>query len=210
MNTNKTLYIIIGLLIVVLFIQRSCNSQYGGIEKQKVIVPEVKGEFIKPVAIIREKTKKDSIVFIKGTTIHTENPFNKRMAELYLQAQRENDSLKQFKMYVDAIQEIEETQVFDDEVVKLDITVKTRGELLSLKPKYTVKERKVEVNVKQKEQVFALYGGVGVSDNKQFNNLNIQVELGFQLRSGDILSATADSRQNFGIKYTKQIFKIKR
>ena len=72
------------------------------------------------------------------------------------------------------------------------------------------KEKTVEVPVKQKEQVFAMYAGVGISDNLQFNNFATEVEIGLQNKAGDIISAGYDTQKNISVKYSKQLFKIKK
>jgi len=199
MKQNLILYLIIAGLVVFIFLQKSCDNKSEEKVKVEVTVPEKKGTFKRPVAIIKGESKKDSMVFVKGKTIYTEHPFNKRMAELYLKAQRENDSLKTLSLYLDAIQEKEQTQVFDDDNLKLEITAKTRGELLSLKPKYTIKEQKIKTEAIVKRRP-AVYLGGGVSNNKDLTNFSAQAEIGLQINR-DIISITADTNKNFGIKY---------
>jgi hypothetical protein len=142
--------------------------------------------------------------------VRTENPFNKKLAEDFIKSQKDNDSLKALNLYLKAIQEVDGTYVFDNKDVKLEITTKTRGEILKITPKYTIKEREETVIVKNKETVFALYAGGGVSDNLQFNNFAAEVHLGIQNKSGDIITAGYDTQQNISIKYSTQLFKIKK
>jgi hypothetical protein len=195
-------------LICIFFIQRSCSAQTST-EKQKVVIPEKKGEFKDPVAILHPKSKKDSIIW-KDKIVRTENPFNKKLAEDFIKSQKDNDSLKALNLYLKAIQEVDGTYVFDNKDVKLEITTKTRGEILKITPKYTIKEREETVVVKNKETVFALYAGGGVSDNLQFNNFAAEVHLGIQNKSGDIITAGYDTQKNISIKYSTQLFKIKK
>ena len=55
-----------------------------------------------------------------------------------------------------------------------------------------------------------MYAGVGISDNLQFNNFAAEVEIGLQNKAGDIISAGYDTQKNISVKYSKQLFKIKK
>lgn len=202
------LYTIILSLLIIVFVQRSCSAQTSQV-KQKVIIPEKVGEFKTPTAIINNKGKKDSIVY-KDKVVVTENPFNKKLAEDFILSQKENDSLKALKLYLNAIEEREQTYVFDNKDTKLEIYTKTRGEILKLTPKYTIKEREETVLVKNKETVFALYAGGGISNNISLSNFIAEAHVGLQNKSGDIISAGYDTQKNISIKYSRQIFKIKK
>lgn len=202
------LYTTILSLIIIIFVQRGCSAQTSQ-SNQKVIVPEKKGEFKNPIAIINSKGKKDSIIY-KDKVVVTENPFNKKLAEDFILSQKENDSLKALKLYLNAIEEREKTYVFDNKDTKLEIYTKTRGEILKITPKYTIKEREETVMVKNKETVFALYAGGGISDNLTLNNFTAEAHIGLQNKSGDIISAGYDTQKNISLKYSKQLFKIKK
>jgi hypothetical protein len=202
------LYTTILSLIVIIFVQRSCSAQTSQ-SKQKIIVPEKKGEFTNPSAILNTKGKKDSIVY-KDKIVRTENPFNKKLAEDFILSQKENDSLKALKLYLNAIEEREQTYVFDNKDTKLEIYTKTRGEILKITPKYIIKEREEIVMVKNKENVFALYAGGGISNSTSLNNFAAEAHIGMQNKSGDIISAGYDTQKNISIRYYRQIFKIKK
>lgn len=206
LKSNIVLISCIAVFILVIFLfQRNCSRSTT---TQKVIIPEKVGSFEKADTVIVTKTK-DSVIW-KQTILKTENPVNKKMAAELIEALKYKDSVKVLKMYLEAIQERDGTYVYDNKDLKLEIATKTRGEILSIKPSYTIKEREETVTVKQKETIFALYGGVGVSNTIEFNNPSLQAEMGFQNKSGDILSAGYDTQKNISIKYSKQLFKIKR
>jgi hypothetical protein len=201
------LYFTIAILVVSLFTMRSCSAQTKqGVSTQKVIVPEKKGEFHKPVAILNGKTKKDSVVY-KDKIITTENPVNKELYKKYAEAK---DSLDQVKMYLEAIEEREQTQVFDNKDVKIEVYTKTRGQLLELKPKYTIKEREEQVQVKQKESVFAVHTGLVIETSTSLNKLVPKAQLGLQNKRGDILSLYYSTDKSIGVGYTFRIINIKR
>jgi hypothetical protein len=201
------LYTTILILLVALFTMKSCSAQSAkGTAVQKVIVPEKKGDFSRPVAIIQGKRKKDSVVY-KNSVITTENPINKELYKKYIETK---DSLGRVKIYLDAIEEREQTQIFDNKDVKIEVYTKTRGQLLELKPKYTIKEREEQVQVKQKQSVFAVYTGLAVEASTSLNKLVPKAQLGLQNKRGDVLSLYYSTDKSVGIGYTFRIINIKR
>lgn len=197
METLKkyTYPIIIIILLIVFFIERSCNKP-NDMQKIEVVIPAKKGEIKKSIEQVNYK-KKDSIVFVKGKIVYTENEINKELAEKY---KRATDSLVKFKMYIDAIQIKEQLTTFDNKDLTLKVKSKVQGQLLNMSiAEYTIKEQKVKVEVPIKTRT-AVYVGLGVSDNKKLDNFLIQAEVGLQIKR-DIIFLTADTKQNFGIKY---------
>jgi hypothetical protein len=189
--------LIITLLLIVIFLQRSCSEPATQETiKTEVTIPEKKGEIKKFVEQINYK-KKDSIVFVKGKVIYTENEIDKDLAEKY---KKSVDSLEKFKMYINAVQIKEHTTIFDNKDLTLKVKSKVRGDLLNMTiTEYKTKEQKVVVEVPIKTRT-AVYVGLGVSDNKRLDNFTVQAEVGLQIKR-DILSITADTKQNFGLKY---------
>ena len=103
-------------------------------------------------------------------------------------------------MYIDAIQIKEQLTTFDNKDLTLKVKSKVQGQLLNMSiAEYTIKEQKVKVEVPIKTRT-AVYVGLGVSDNKKLDNFLIQAEVGLQIKR-DIIFLTADTKQNFGIKY---------
>lgn len=202
------LYITIGLLFISLFIQRSCSAQTT--VKQKVFVPEKKGEFKNPIAVINTKGKKDSIVW-KDKIIKTENPVNKKLAEDFIASQKENDSLKSLKLYLNAIEERDSEYIFDNKDLKLEIKTKTRGEILKITPKYTIKEREEVLQVKSKESVFAVYAGIGLETTTTLERLTPEINLGVQNRKGDLLLLKYGvTDKSIGVSYIHRFINIKK
>ena len=193
--------ITIAILLGYIFLQRSCNAPNNA-EKKEVTIPEKKGKFKKLTVQINHK-QKDSIVFRKGQTIYTENPINKQLAEEFIKLQKENDSLGLIKKYVEAVQIRKQTTVFDDKDITIEIDTEVQGELRSILPKWKVKEYKTKIDVPLRLRP-AVYVGAGLSDNKQFNNTTLELQLGLKLKN-DIFLISGDSRQNFGIKYLKKL-----
>lgn len=189
------------ILLSYIFVQRSC-SQTNNVQKKEVVIPERKGEFKKLTVQINHR-QKDSIVFRKGQTVYTENPINKQLAEDFIKLQKENDSLGLLKKYVEAVQIRKQTTIFDDKDITIEIDTEVQGELRSILPKWKVKEYKTKIDVPIRLRP-AVYVGAGLSDNKQFNNTTIELQLGLKLKN-DIFLISGDSRQNFGIKYLKKL-----
>lgn len=205
------LYVTIVSLIAIIFMQRSCAPQ---IEKynsrQEVVVPKKEGDFSKPVTIIKRSViRKDSIIW-KDKIIKTENPINKKLAEDYIKAQKERDSLKALNLYLKAIEEKEETYVFNNKDLKLEIDTKTRGSILSIKPKYEIKEREQVVPVKQKETKFALYTGASLEYITSLEKLTPKASIGIQNSKGSILSVEMGLDKSVQIGYSVRLINIKR
>lgn len=66
------------------------------------------------------------------------------MAQELIEALKYKDSVKILKLYLSAIEEKDGTYVFDDKNLNLEVATRTRGTLLSIKPKYTIKEKQLK------------------------------------------------------------------
>lgn len=204
---KNVLYVISAFFIMFLIsVVKQCSE-----DKEKVSatikIPEKTGVFEKATDTIYTEKIKDSIVYTKGKTLYTENPINKQLAEDYLKA---TDSIKKLQLYLNAIQEKDGTYVYDNNDVKLEIYAKTRGDLLELKPKYTVKPTEAKVDVPVKQTVFAMYGGVEVSNNTNLNNFGVKADLGIQNKKGTIFTVGADTRSNYYVGVKVKILDIKK
>ena len=180
MNNYKhlaTLYILIGLLIFSLFLQRSCNSNIKLSKDTTVVIPAKDGTFVKTKSneIEYDTIVKDTIIY-KDKKIIIDNT-DKTIVEKYLKAK---DSIEKLKIILDAAKIRKYSNNFDDDNIKLTIESETTGKLNWIKPTYTIKEKVVNVPIKVKETVFALYGGVEIYNNLQLSNPGIKVDLGIQ------------------------------
>jgi len=174
-------------------------------------VPEIIGKIDKPITIIKHKGTEDSIVYKKGKTIYTENPFNHKMAEELIAAQRANDSLKVLNLYLSAIQERKQTRIFDDKYITVNVFSETRGELLNQKIDYKIKEREIEVPIPVKNTVFAAYAGGGVYYNFDKATPAIKLNLDIQNKKGDLFSVGYDPFNNVGfVDYKLRFLNIKK
>jgi len=204
---KNVLYVVGIFFVIFLFtLVKQCNEPKETIPVT-VEIPAKSGSFEKPTEFIPGVAKKDSIVYKKGKTIYTENPINKQLAEDYLKA---TDSIKRLKLYLDAIQEKDGTYVYDNKDLKLEIYAKTRGELLEIKPKYTIKPSEVKVDVPVKQTVLAMYGGIEVGNNASLTNLTVKADVGLQNKRGTIFTVGADTRSNFYVGAKIKFLDIKK
>lgn len=204
---KNVLYIIGIFFVIFLFtLVKQCNEPKETIPVT-IETPAKSGGFEKPTEFIPGVAKKDSIVYKKGKTIYTENPINKKLAEDYLKA---TDSIKRLKLYLDAIQEKDGTYVYDNKDLKLEIYTKTRGELLEIKPNYTIKPVEVKVDVPVKQTVLAMYGGLEILNNPNLNNLGVKAEVGIQNKKGTIFTIGADTRSNYYVGAKVRFLDIKK
>lgn len=202
-----TLYILIGLLIFSLFLQRSCNSNIKSSKNTTVVIPAKNGKFVKtkPNEIEYDTIIKDTIIY-KDKKIIIDNT-DKTIVKKYLKA---TDSIGKLKILIDAAKIRRYSDTFDNDDIKLTIETETTGKLNWIKPTYTIKEKTINVPIKVKETVFALYAGLEVYNNLQLSNPGIKVDLGIQNKKGDIFTGGYDMNQNIYIGFKKQIFTIKK
>jgi len=197
------------LLFVVLWF-RGCSGNQPTPQKVKVIVPEVKGKFEakKPVNVpIGQKVS-------KGETVYKENPINpKFIAEnekLKNDFAKEKDSLKRIITYNKAVQLNKFSTKFEDDNLLLNIDGIVQGEVKEITPNYTIKEKKIEIQVKPKETVFRLLGGMELGNNTKLDGFAAKANLMLQNKKGNILSGSFDTNQTIWIGYNFSIFDIKR
>jgi hypothetical protein len=188
-----TLYILIGLLVASLFLQRSCSNK---VTKVKTIVQYD--------TIFKPSENKTKVVTkyrnVKGDDILILGKIDTVEVKVFEKA---TDSV-QFNMFTNATKIRSYTTEFKDSVADVSIYTETKGELLKIVPTVKVKQ------VKVKETVFALYGGIEVYNNLQLSNPGVKVDLGIQNKKGDIFTGGYDTNQNIYIGFKKQIFTIKK
>lgn len=196
MNNYKhlaTLYILIGLLIFSLFLQRSCSNKTSKVKTVVQYDTIFKPSETKTKIVTKYKNIKGEDVLIPGKIDTVE-------VKVFEKA---TDSV-QFKMFTNATKIRSYTTEFNDSVADVSVYTETKGELLKIVPTVKVKQ------VKAKEIVFAMYGGIEVYNNLQLSNPGIKVDLGIQNKKGDIFTGGYDMNQNIYIGFKKQIFHIKK
>jgi hypothetical protein len=203
---------------------KGCSESTPKPQIAKVIVPEVKAKFEakkpahEPIVINANKTENVQ----KGKTVFVENPIDEKLIDEKLIAEneklktafaKETDSLKKVIAYNKAIQLNEFSTKFEDENVVLNINGVVQGEVKEITPNYTIKKKEVEVPVKVKETVLRVLAGGAIGLNKELNQAAYQLDLNFQNRKGNIISAEylKIGGQEFGmVGYKHSIINIKR
>ena len=196
MNNFKhlaTLYILIGLLIFSLFLQRSCSNKI--IKPIEVVKYDTifKPVVSKPTVITKYKTIKGEDILIPGKIDTVE-------VKVFEQSV---DSTK-LNMYINATKIRSYTTQFNKSDTDISIYTETKGELLKIVPTVTIKQPKA------KEIVFAMYAGLEVYNNLQLSNPGVKVDLGIQNKKGDIFTGGYDTNQNIYVGFKKKIFNIKK
>jgi len=200
-NKKKSfiLYLIIFILFLCNFIPRSCSKK-----QNSLIIPKIEGKFdtIKPKEV---KGNKEYVYITKyKTKIVTTHPVNDSVVKEFEKA---SDSTK-INMFMEKTKIRQYNEVFENDTIKLSIFAETAGELLKMSPSWVIKERKMQI--KEKETVFALYGGIKVYNNMMLSNPGIEGNLGFQIKRGDIIEAGYDTNKNILVGYKYRLLNIKK
>jgi hypothetical protein len=196
------------LLFIVLWF-RGCSSTLSTPQFTKVIVPEVKGKFEakKPVNTpIGQKVSKGKMVYIENEIDPKLVAENEKLKSDFSKA---SDSIKKLQ-FAKAIQLNKFSTTFEDDNLLLNIDGIVQGEVKEITPNYTIKEKKIEVQVKPKETVFRLLGGLEVGNNTKLDGFAVKGNLMLQNRKGNIISGSFDTNKNICIGYHFSIFDIKR
>lgn len=231
MDTNRNYFSHIaafaaGIMIMLWF--RGCSDDCGN-STTNVKVPEVTGNFRpeKPdheqitkssYKVHLNSSKKDEHVSSKG--VYDNNMDSSYMDSLVNELLAENeklsrdfyfasDSLKKLK-YDKAIRLNLFTKTFEDENVKIDMSGIVRGEVQSIQPFYTIKEREIKTDIRQKEVKFRMLAGGSVGNSIDFQKPVFSANIGFQNKKGNILRAGFDTEKRLLIGYDFSLFKIER
>ena len=212
-NNNKILKPVLYLGWVFAFILlwlNGCESK-----KQTTVIPEVRGSFEptkeithKPINHIPDGSKKVS----KSTGLEK---YQNDISELYNENEalkqayfNENDSLKRELMYLKSIQLNEFYHTFDNDTINITVKGIVQGEVKSLQPFYTIKERQQNVTIPVVK--FRLTTGFGVGNSINFDKPLFKANLGFQNAKGNILRASFDTEKRIMLEYDFSILSIKK
>jgi len=206
-------------LLIVLVVSR-CSKSDTEPQVVKVEVPEVVGDFEskKPthVQIITKSVHDTVVMYKKGQNVYMKNPIDQKLIaeneKLKSDYVLSTDSVKQLK-FDKAIQLNKFSSNFEDENLIIDINGIVQGEVKEITPNYTIKKKTISVPVKNKETAFRVLAGGAVGVNKELNQAAYRLDLNFQNRKGNIISAEYLNvgNQKFGmIGYKHSIINIKR
>jgi len=177
MNYKKLILpFIILILLVIIFLQRSCNNNI--VYKTKLV--KQFDTIYKPVElpskiITKYKNTKGDIVYLPG-----------KVDTIEIKVFEKAKDTTKTKMFADAIKIRQYKNDFNDSIADVSIFTETKGELLKIAPKITIKAR-----LPEKKTVFALYTGGGLYLNNNFD-LGYKLDVKFQNKKGDLFGGSYD------------------
>ena len=182
MNSNIK-YIIIGIVVLLttFFIGRWTSPTET--KTVKVTIPELSGKspiIINPKPLIQFK---DSLVY-KDSLIITENPFNKDLADKYINLESETERLKE---YIKSIEVRKYKIPFENDTIKIIGNVEVQGELKSLNYDWMIKQKTLNIPIEIKKPTMNLLLGGSVSNSIELDKFNFNANVGIQRKNGDLI-----------------------
>lgn len=202
------------VLLFAAFWFRGCSNSVPGPQIAKVNVPVQKGifEVKKPIhkAISKssssQRQENDKTSFIENQIDEKLIAENEKLKNDFAKA---NDSIK--KLQFNKVVRLNEFSTkFEDENLLLNVNGVVQGEVKEITPNYIIKEKKIDVPIKQKETVLRLLGGLELGNSTKLDAFKVRANLMLQNRKGNIMSASFDTQQTIWIGYNASIFNIKR
>lgn len=208
----KNITIVVLIITVILLCVFRCEPT------EKIViatVPSVSGKFESknPTHIdLPKNVKSNSVKSKNDKELFLEIEINKLLKEQEIQREEfasATDSLKK-ELFNKAIEPKEFKSRFDDDNVTIDINGIVIGEVKSVAPKYTIKEKKTDVIVRLRQRVFSLKTGVEYGNNLQLNNSTFKANIEFENKKGNSFSYGYDTNKThwIGVKFT--LFERKR
>ncbi len=214
---NGVLYFGWILFFVCLFF-RGCGNSANPVDTDKVIIPAVTKSLPTDTGI--ENIPIEVPKWYRDKT--TENKYLKDLSEAeqrILAYQEEIDNMQSEFMWSDSIKKAElyrlatelksfESQ-FEDENLKLTINGIIAGnEVKEITPNYTIKERRIDVPIKQVK--FRMLVGGGLGNSITFDKPLFNANVGFQNAKGNIIRFSFDTEKRIMIGYDFSLFKIQK
>lgn len=194
--TLKDIIIVLLVLFMLWFVQ--CRKQEQPVIK--VEIPERNIQIVKADSIVYLPSK-PQIIKIDGKEIQTENPVNLEMLRELIEAQKRGDSVEVLKKYIAAIEEKEQIRTFKKEGVKVDVTSKTRGDLLSQSVDVTIEKQ--TILVPQKEDKFGFLAGAGYKQNLDSKESIFEVGAGVRIKKISVLG-NVNTNKDVGVTLIKE------
>lgn len=198
-HIQTALLIIIGVALIANFFYKD-DPEPQPIE---IIIPEQKGS---TGTQIIENVKTIPIPIPGGKEIYIDEKWYKE----YIEAK---DSIERLNKYVQAIQVKElDTTFIDNDTIKLDGKIKTRGSILSYKFDYQIKERKFEYTpeVIVRRPRLSLIGEVGTGiPTKPNSDFSLYGAVGVENQKGLGLKAGYDTQGIVRVGLSKSLVAIK-
>ena len=192
-----------GIILVLTIILATGSCSHPKLQIITVKVPEIQGSFEPQVPT----------VINSRDTLYLKNPINSQLIsenkKLKQDFTKANDSIKKL-LFAKAVKLSAFHSKFEDENIKMNINGIVQGEVKEITPNYTIKEKKVEVQIQAKETVFRLLAGAEIGDNTALNAFTAKANLLFQNRKGNMLSIGYDTDKRIWIGYNFSILNLKK
>lgn len=205
---------VIGFAILIGILLRKCKGD-PSVTTQKVTTKEVKGSF-KPTE--PKNTVIENNYYVNGKKQPSSNDKfyqeqidkllaeNQKLVELFMaQSTEGKDSI-----YKESIKLNEFSQTFDDDKVKIDVSGIAQGKVKTIKADYFIKPQKIDVEVKQKQRIFALKLGGEYGNSLELNKGVFKGNIEFENKKGNSFSYSYDSDKRHWLGYKMTILDIKR
>jgi hypothetical protein len=212
-NTNTTKPILyLGWVLLFFLLCFNSTKKTGS---AKITVPEIKGKFEpvkeiehKPVNHVADGSKKlSNSTALKKYQTDISQLYNENEA-LKKAFFNETDSLKREILYLKAIQLNEFYHTFDNDTINITVKGIVQGEVKSLQPFYTRKERQQNINIPVVK--FRLLTGFGLGNSINFDEPLFKANVGFQNAKGNILRASFDTEKRIMLEYDFSLFSVKK
>ena len=198
------------LAIAVLLLLKECNSNGKDITFK---TKEVKGSFRIDTITVHDTIKLPKIEYRNGKPIYKtvidsiDYAIISKATKLVDSFKVANDSLKE-KMFISRSTPMNFKKTFEDTAVKINIFGKHSGELYGIGMDYTIKPQTVKASLKQ----YAIFGGVNMRYNGQFNKSGIDAQLDYISPNKTRYSIGKDliCKDCFTVGIGKKIFEINR
>lgn len=201
------------VLLFAAFWFRGCSHSVPSPQIAKVNVPIQKGIFEAKKPVHEVVSSKKERTATSKEILYVENPIDEKLIaeneKLKNDFAKANDSIKKLQ-FNKAVQLNEFSTKFEDDNLILNVNGVVQGEVKEITPNYIIKEKKIDVPIKQKETVLRLLGGLELGNSTTLDAFKVRANLMLQNRKGNIISASFDTQQTIWVGYNASIFNIKR
>lgn len=206
-EVNKSLIMIIAIILLLglSFLAGRCSNEgTKEIVPIEVVLPEKTGksDTIKDIKPFPSKVK-DSIIW-KDSILITENPFNNKLAQDYIDLEKRYASIdlekERLKKYLESIQIKEYSIPIENEYILTTNNMTVQGELLSFQQDFKLKERKVDVNVPIKKNL-EFFAGAEIGNNLDLDKFVVKGNLMMQNKKGNIVNLSYDTEERIWLGF---------
>lgn len=184
------------LFIISLWFNCTNNNKTTTIIKTR----EIKGSFDPVTNIVHKPIIRVVEKVSKSTDLELYNE-NEALKQAYF---NETDSLKRELMYLKAVKLNEFSREFDNDTINITVKGIVQGEVKSLQPFYTIKERKENISIPVVKYCFIT--GFGISTDLELKKPTLNAGFGVVNKKSNIIIINFNTEKQFGISFYKKLF----